>query len=91
MLIICFAVYHHAYKNRECGSLEMPPASVLTNGFVGGGGDPRYIPDFNRMTGTNVRRHGADIIRTPTTSCKCILVSCTVRGCSVIKCSISII
>lgn len=46
----------------------MPPASMITNGFVGA--DPRYIPDFNRMTGTNVRRHGADIIRTPTTSCK---------------------
>ncbi|KAK7573343.1 hypothetical protein V9T40_010534 [Parthenolecanium corni] len=59
-------VYHHSYKNHECGPLEMPPTNLISNGFPNS--DIRYTPDFNRLTGTNIRRHGADIIRTPTIS-----------------------
>lgn len=38
---------------------------------VNGGGDPRYTPDPNRPNQTmQLKRPGADIIRTPTTPCK---------------------
>lgn len=44
---------------------------------VNGGGDPRYTPDPNRPNQTmQLKRPGADIIRTPTTPCKQFINYC---------------
>ncbi|CAH0384472.1 unnamed protein product [Bemisia tabaci] len=51
-------VYHHGYKID----------GMDVNGLVSAGGDPRYTPDPNRPPGISMKRHGVDIIRTPTMS-----------------------
>lgn len=53
-----FTVYHHGYKID----------GMDVNGLVSAGGDPRYTPDPNRPPGISMKRHGVDIIRTPTMS-----------------------
>lgn len=57
-------VYHHGYKVND-GNLE--PGGIINT--AGGVTDPRYAPDpKGGVGGTTVKRHGVDIIRTPTTS-----------------------
>jgi len=47
---------------------------------VNGTGDPRYTPDPNRPQTMQLKRPGADIIRTPTTPCKLIFISLFAEG-----------
>lgn len=53
-------MFHHGYKIQDT-------LDVLSKGS----GEVRYVADLNRQHGTaSIKRHGVDIIRTPTSTRK---------------------